>query len=165
MKITKVQKINNGYKVTAEGEEYSISYLPTTYLYKETKKYIDDGGIIEPEFSFKKLQNTKINQINQFCETAIVSGFKSSALGIEHTYKSDRDDQINLMGLVTTGLDDVCKCSDGEIWEWKPHTSTQLKEVFDNGIAYKKQMLIKANTYKNQVLSATTVEEINKIVW
>jgi len=126
--------------------------------------------VIKDFRTLKELKASKLSSINTSCEAVIVSGFTSSALGSEHIYQSDRDDQINLMGLVTTGKDDLLKCGvddgDGNItWEWKQHTVTQLKAVFDDGAAFKMLQLIKANTLKVQISSATTVEEVNEIVW
>jgi len=52
MKIIKVQKQTQGYKVTTEDKkEYSIPYIECTFLYKETKAFIDNGGVIEDEFT------------------------------------------------------------------------------------------------------------------
>lgn len=52
MKIIRVKQLKQGYKVTTEdNKEYSIPYIKGTFLYKETKAYIDGGGVIEPEFT------------------------------------------------------------------------------------------------------------------
>lgn len=52
MVITKVKNRQDGFKVFLDdGREYDIPYLPTTFLYKETKLYIDNGGAIEPEIT------------------------------------------------------------------------------------------------------------------
>ncbi len=133
-------------------------------------------SITETEFkaltapSLDELKTSKLSHINTSCEAAIVGGFTSSALGSVHIYQSDRDDQINLMGLVTAGADDLLKCGvddgNGNItWDWKQHTTAQLKAVFDDGALFKKQQLIKANTLKAQVSAATTAEELDGIVW
>ena len=115
--------------------------------------------------SLKEMKTSKLTSLNTFCEAAIVGGFTSSALGSEHTYQSDRDDQVNLMGLVTAGNDDVLKCFDGYTWNWKQHTVSQLKKVFNDGAAFKKEQLIKANTLKAQIEAASANEELDGIVW
>ena len=60
----------------------------------------------------EKIKASKLQQINQTCEQVIISGFKSQALGNTHFYQSDRDDQINLTGLVTAGVDSFLKCGE-----------------------------------------------------
>ncbi|PLY08407.1 MAG: hypothetical protein C0625_02130 [Arcobacter sp.] len=165
---------NRGQKVySAETKaEETVNYLSeikdgfTLLVPGEFDKW--NGSAWEADINL--IKSTKLSTINTSCETAIVSGFASSALGIEHFYQSDRDDQINLMGLVTAGSDDLLKCglkNDDETitWEWKPHTKEQLKAVFDDGAAYKKEQLIKSATLKAQISAATTVEELDLIVW
>ncbi len=117
--------------------------------------------------SFEELKNIKIQEINQACKKAIISGFKSLAKEIEYKYESDEVDQLNLIGAVTTGVRQNIKCSsdNGVTWQWIDHLSSEVKDVFDDGVNHKNEMLIKASTLKNQVLTVPTVEEINKIVW
>lgn len=52
MEVIKVQEQKQSYKVTTENkQEYVIPYIKGTFLYKETKEYLDSGGMIEPEFT------------------------------------------------------------------------------------------------------------------
>ena len=73
MKVTKVQQQKQGYKVTTEDKkEHSIPYIKDTFLYKETKAFIDDNGVVEPEFTQEEIQRqelqTKINEAKQYLE-------------------------------------------------------------------------------------------------
>lgn len=34
-----------------DGQEFSIPFLPTTFMYKEVKEFIDNGGVIEDELT------------------------------------------------------------------------------------------------------------------
>lgn len=120
---------------------------------------------------------SKISLINTSCETAIISGFKSSSLQAEYLYQSDRDDQLNLMGLAANGIDNFLKCGLATIvlensiekevitWDYKLHTIAQLKQVLGDGAKYKLDLLTKANTLKIQVQNATTVNELDGINW
>lgn len=141
------------------------------FIYLDDKTKVSVEIISEAESLFlQKNKDNKTIKINADCETTIISHFSSNALGSFHYYQSDRDDQINLMGLVTTGVDDLLKCgfkNDDEsiTWEWKPHTKEQLKNVFDDGSAYKKEQLLRAANLKNQVSTAETIEEILSIAW
>lgn len=140
-------------------------------IYKKEDLLITNQTIsLKNNVVLEKEKKKKLLNINTLCEAAIVGGFTSSALGSVHVYQSDRDDQINLIGLVTAGADDLLKCGvddgNGNItWDWKQHTAAQLKAVFDDGALFKKQQLIKANTLKAQVAAATTAEELDGIVW
>ena len=72
MKVIKVQKQKQGYFVTTEDKkEYSIPYIKGTFLYKETKAFIDGGGTIEPEFTEKELQDQEAFKQKQQKEKAL----------------------------------------------------------------------------------------------
>lgn len=103
--------------------------------------------------------------LSQSCEADIISGFTSNALGTAHTYQSDRDDQLNLIGMVSASMDDYFKCFDGTVWDYKLHTALQFKQVLIDGKNTKLTALQKFNTLKEQVLSATTKTVIDLIVW
>lgn len=170
----KIHKTTPTPNVEVSDEVWQEAINKNANAYDEATKTF----VIKDFRTLDELKTSKLSSINTLCEAAIVGGFTSSALGSEHVYQSDRDDQINLMGLVTAGADDLLKCGvvttvieeDGtEIetitWEWKQHTAAQLKAVFDDGALFKKQQLIKANTLKAQVAAATTAEELDGIVW
>jgi len=117
-----------------------------------------------------ELKASKTNEINSACEKAITSGFPSSALGTPHTYQSEQTDQLNLIGVVTAGQDDYFKCgvedtSGNVTWNYEMHTIAQLQQVLVDGKVHKQALLQKAGTLKAQVTSATTVAEVEAIVW
>lgn len=152
---------------TESKEESSIDYLgsikegftllvPAPFDIWSVNEWIPDLDAIKDE---------KLRDINDSCEAEIISGFPSSALGSEFLYQSDRDDQINLMGLVTSGADDLLKCDDGSLVDWRAHTIAQLTQVFEDGASFKKAALIKAQTLKNQVEGATDVASVEAVTW
>jgi len=113
---------------------------------------------------------TKTSEINSACAKAITSGFTSSALGTQHTYQSEQTDQLNLIGVVAAGTDDYFKCgvadTNGNItWNYELHTIAQLQQVLVDGKTHKQDLLQKANTLKTQVANATTVKDVEAIVW
>jgi len=117
-----------------------------------------------------EVQSSKISEINTLCGKAITSGFTSSALGSAHTYQSEQTDQINLMGVVLAGQDSLFKCGVKDdkgniIWSYKQHTIAQLQQVLADGKVHKQGLLQKANTLKVQVTGATTVKDVESIVW
>jgi len=102
--------------------------------------------------------------ITAAAEAAIVSGFTSNALGTAHTYQSDRDDQLNLVGMVVGGTDDYFKCTDENgVSGYKLHTIEQFKQVLTDGKIVKLAILQHAGVLKEQVVEAETVEQVNAI--
>lgn len=136
-------------------------------------KVLEDALIIENAKIFK------IKELNDLCESNIVAGFTSTALGTEHTYQSDRDDQINLMGMVIDNIDSVFKCLDnlaGNTWAYRVHTAAQLAAVLSDGKAMKltylqtfndQQVQVQAIDYTDTVTYETlqdAIDAINAIV-
>jgi len=131
--------------------------------------YLEDGT---PDLvkELKELKKIAKQDINSACAKAITSGFTSSALGTQHTYQSEQIDQLNLIGVVTAGQDDYFKCgvedADGNVtWNYEKHTIAQLQQVLQDGKVHKQGLLQKANTLKTQVANATTVKDVEAIVW
>lgn len=150
------------FNIPTQKERYQYSDLLIEWL-KEKANQIE-AFKTEKEL-LKEAKQNKLNEINTACEESIVSGFTSSTLGSTHTYQSDRDDQSNLLGLNLANKDTLLKCNDGNTWGYKPHTASQIKDVFDAGVTHKETNLLKAHQLKLQVQSATTVEEIEGINW
>jgi hypothetical protein len=125
---------------------------------------------LERPFILSEAQQTKLNELTNLCEITITSGFSSAALGSTHTYQSERDDQLNLSGVASSGSDWPFKCSpdDGQTWEYKQHTAVQLKQVVDDGIQHKLTQLTKLQNLKqlvNDLPSESTQEDIDQITW
>lgn len=167
--ITKVKKQGNGFTVTRGEQVLSIPEGYSGWLLDELNTWLENNEP-EEEFTLDYNKASLTASINNSCETQIVSGFKSSALGVEHLYQSDRDDQINLMGLVTDDKDDFLKCGlkqeDGSVvWAYVTHTAQQLREVFSDGKEYKTSLLQKANQLKIDIVDAISDEELELIEW
>ena len=109
----------------------------------------------------------QLAQINKDCESAIVSGFESAALGAAYHYQSDRDDQTNLLGLVAADEDLPLKClaADATDWSYLLHTAAQLKQVLHDGANHKLQLLQRCNDIKIRIKNAQTLEAITAEVW
>lgn len=115
----------------------------------------------------------KRRELNANCDAAITAGFTSSALGTPHTYPSSEEDQLNLLGLVTAGVDHWFDADDGTGEAQKLHTAAQLQQVFSDGLTYKGTVLQQCKTLKAQAQAvadgAGTIEEklaaIEAIVW
>ncbi|ASV10745.1 DUF4376 domain-containing protein [Leptospira santarosai] len=98
-----------------------------------------DGWIVD----LIQKKDSLIKQINSICESKITAGFASTALGALHFYSSDRDDQLNLVGLVSLNASVLYKCTDKNgIKEYRNHTADQIKQVLNDG-AIRKTLLLK----------------------
>ncbi|EMO13567.1 hypothetical protein LEP1GSC165_1498 [Leptospira santarosai str. CBC523] len=103
-------------------------------VYTETDGWIAD--VIQKRDSLIKL-------VNSICESKITSGFASTALGASYFYSSDRDDQLNLVGLVSLNAPVLYKCTDENgVKEYRNHTANQIKQVLNDG-AIRKTLLLK----------------------
>ena len=164
---------------TIDKTESKIDYLGVIkdgFTLNQPKEF-DKWNSTTWEADIDSIKTSKLSSINITCKKAIISGFKSSSLQDEYLYQSDRDDQLNLMGLVANGIDNFLKCGLATIilentiekevitWDYKLHTIAQLKQVLGDGAKYKLDLLTKANNLKNQVQNATTVNELDGINW
>ncbi|MBM9578995.1 hypothetical protein JWG45_17755, partial [Leptospira sp. 201903070] len=112
----------------------------------------------------EKKKDSICNLVNSICETKIVSGFSSSALGSPHFYGSDRDDQLNLVGSVSLNSSVPYKCTDSNnVKEYIVHSAQQIKQVLSDGAIRKTFLLQKGSDLKSAIQSAATVEEIDQI--
>ncbi|WP_018929241.1 hypothetical protein [Pseudomonas umsongensis] len=104
------------------------------------------------------LHAAKTADINGQCEGAITTGFWSSALGARHLYSSQLDDQLNLMGVIVSGLDSPYACRDEQgVKAFRPHTQAQVRRVWDEFTLFKLQLLQRANNLKQQLDLALAV--------
>ncbi|MEN4053776.1 hypothetical protein [Sulfurimonas sp. NWX79] len=169
--INTVKIKENGYLINDE------MYVPndsSNRHYQEVQEWLKTNTP-EPEFSIEELKLQKISEINSSCSKQIVSGFTSTALDTAtpttYHYQSEQIDQLNLIGLVSGGVDDVLKCSKDDssgnptTWNYELHTIAQLTQVLNDGKAYKINLLTKAADLKAQVEAVATQAELDAIVW
>ncbi|MDI7224049.1 hypothetical protein [Leptospira santarosai] len=124
-------------------------------VYTETKGWIID--VVQKKDSLIRL-------VNSICEQKIVSGFASTALGESYFYSSDRDDQLNLVGLVSLNSSVSYKCTDQNgIKEYRNHTANQIKQVLSDGAIRKTLLLQNVARLKTLLQSANTIEEFDRI--
>lgn len=113
-------------------------------------------------------QTAKFSELNSKCNQTILSGFSSTALGVSHNYDFDMEAQMNFSGMMNAVNGSMAPAS----ITWKTtdagnlaHTQAQFKQLYADGMNFKNNQIAKYWTLKSQVLAATTVAQVNAIVW
>lgn len=112
--------------------------------------WVDDTTAI-----LAKLYQEKLTEITSGCAQYIEGGFSSSALGEPYRYSSKLEDQVNLSGLMFSGLDSAYPCTDAEgIQQYREHTSVQLQQVNKDLVIFKQAALQLADKLKRDLAQA-----------
>lgn len=97
-------------------------------------------------------------------EQHITAGYTSAALGTTHTYPSNRDYQLNIIGAKQAGVDLTFLCADDAgVWLRRPHTSTQIAQVFADGVARKSALLDAMDQIIAEIEAASDQEALDAI--
>jgi len=128
------------------------------------------GSVTQADMDAAMLQGIKVAKIiemSQACEAAIVNGFVSSALGVPKVYDSDRDSQMNLIGVAAMNSDYYYSVRDPDsmVKTYELHTAAQIKQVLADGAAIKLGHMSLFNDLRNQIYAMTTIEEVNAVTW
>ncbi|MDI7224669.1 hypothetical protein [Leptospira santarosai] len=111
-----------------------------------------------------KKKDSLIKLVNSICEKKITAGFSSDALGAPYFYVSDRDDQLNLVDLVSLNASVLYKCTDKNgIKEYRNHTVDQIKQVLNDGVIRKTFLLQKCASLKAAIQAANAIKDLDKI--
>lgn len=132
------------------------------------------GQIAQPVKTFSELQAEKSAEISAACRLQIVSGYKSSALGEEHSYPSNPTDQLNMIASVTDANNPANPpdwatpfwCADLlGLWDYRMHSATQIRQAGADGKAQIIACQQKNAQLQAQIYAATTIAELDAIVW
>lgn len=116
----------------------------------------------------------QLAQITSASQSAQTAGFVSSALGSPHTYPSGIADQANLTAVITgsmipgqpSGTTYLFWCKDGAGLEnFVAHTAAQIQQVGLDALAAIMAGKSKQLTLSAQIQAATTIAEVQAIVW
>ena len=109
----------------------------------------------------------KIAELSAACEQDIESGFQSSALGGSKWYDSKREDQLNLVGACAANEDDVfpCRTVQGAPRAEYFHTAAELSQVLRDGKIVKQNRLRTFSAKRALVETASTLAELNAVIW
>lgn len=155
--LTGVGPIPHGYTIRPPGPDQ---------VWKNYR-WIDDLNA-----QLAKLYTLKMEAVNAGCAVAIVSGFTADALGKPYRYESTLEDQINLTGMVLSGLAAPWPCFDmtEEAPEktFREHTAEQLVQVSVRLVQFKQSAVQLADTLKkslNQALADKNLKAMKAIEW
>jgi hypothetical protein len=156
-KTVKSKLLSNGYDGLTVFEKNDLAIMIST----ESGMILNE---ITPDYILQYHKNIKKAALSQQCDDIISAGFTASN---GHTYRTNRDDQINMIGQ----KDDL---ADGSITvvPWKTedagyidHTREEWLGIYGEAFAYKKQQLLHYNTLKKAVTDALTHPDIIAVTW
>ena len=113
--------------------------------------------------------SAQLEAVNKVCLQEITGGFWSAALGEQHFYGTQVEDQLNLTGLILRGFGGGYACRDQSgVSDLREHTHEQLLQVSNEFTEFKLQRLVRANDLK-QILAAARagkdLDAINAVAW
>ena len=157
--------INNGFQ----------SYYATLWrcLLVDDDFIVQRGDVLDANLILEQVKKEKIKDLDRKCEETILSGFTipddttyTNLIG--NHYGFDLYDQLNF-NMQMTYLSEI---SATEPIYWKtenkgvlPHTIDEFKEVCRYAERHKRGNIEKYWSLKEQVLNATSIEEIEAINW
>ena len=103
----------------------------------------------------------KLEMINSRCTRFIESGFSADALGQPYRYDSKLEDQLNLTGVILSGLDAPYFCYDSNNHKtYREHTAEQLHAVGLHLLSHKQSALLHADDLKRALAKTLTERDI-----
>jgi hypothetical protein len=158
-----VYSITTGQPLTINGMEpipagYTTAKPGPDQVWKNGA-WVDDTAAI-----LAKLHQEKTVEISNGCAQYIESGFDSAALGDLHRYSSSLEDQVNLTGLVFSGLDSAYPCAGADgVRQFLAHTRDQLLQVNKDLVVFKQAALQHADQLKRDAAKALQDKKIKAL--
>lgn len=122
-----------------------------------------EGSFTEDEL--EDIRDSKISELNDLCEGKIVKGFLASN---GHWYRTNRDDQTNMIGQKDELTADPSILT--ILWKTEDagyviHTREEWLQIYKEAFQHKKTQLFKYDAYKNEVRTLTEPTEIKNFKW
>jgi len=119
-----------------------------------------------PPPTLAELKADKVAALSAACKAAIVAGFPSAALGEVHTYDSDMESQINLVGAAALAGPVAYTCTDGAgVKASRAHTAAEIAQVLADGAALKIGYLARFRDMRAQAMAAPDAAALDLIAW
>lgn len=130
----------------------------------EAGQWVDDIPAI-----ILKLHAEKMNEVNEGCQQSIMNNFWSEALGMPYRYASTLEYQVNLIGMVLSGVGCDYPCYDITADKaFRSHTASQLRQVSDEMAGFKQACLLQVHVLKRateEAMKAKDVKALQAIIW
>lgn len=147
---------------------------PTNHDWRDYQAWLAAGNEPLPP-DIGQAKTGAVGLLAAACGTQAVGGFSSSALGAPYLYPSAQTDQDNLAASVLASLlpagqapgwttPFMC-CDSKGVWARRPHMAAQIQQVGLDGKAFVLGCLTKLDTLRAQIGAATTVDQVDAIVW
>lgn len=144
--LTGVGPIPNGYTVLR----------PQPGQVWKDGRWVDDLDAV-----LARLYAQKLEMINNACARVIGSGFTSQVLDKPLRYDSAMEDQLNLTGLILSGMDAPYPCyADDEQKRYRNHTADQLHAVGMDLLKHKQTALQTADHIKRELAKTLTLRDL-----
>jgi hypothetical protein len=120
---------------------------------------------VNEQFVLNHHKSLKIEMFKELCESEIEKGFTATN---GHFYRTNRDDQINMIGqkdllnTITTIEAIMWKTEDAGYVE---HTKSEWLDIYTQAFMHKQEMLFKYNELKRKISEATTHTEVMSMTW
>lgn len=163
------------YKVREDGTfDYADSLvveptnIPEGYAEDTTTDYVKSDGTrpTEPEL-LEQSKSSKLAELNGHYVADLTGGFITTATGEEITFKYTEIDQLNFTkrtNAIALGTSDPSFYF-GTVNGVKEFTTEQWKVVAKDAENHEMSVYAKLDQKRNQVQAATTISEVEAVVW
>jgi len=116
-------------------------------------------------------QAAQIALVNKGCQTTILGGFTSSALGSARTYPSTDTDQRNLLSASIASMGQPAGwttslwCAAGSVWSFAAHTAEQVRQINEDWLAFRVAAQQRYADLQAKIGAASNVEEVLAVSW
>jgi hypothetical protein len=120
---------------------------------------------VNEEYILNHHKTLKIEMFKEICETDIEKGFTATN---GHFYRTNRDDQINMIG--QKDLLNSMPTIESVMWKTEDagyieHTKAEWLDIYTQAFMHKQETLFKYDSLKKNIMLATTHAEIMSMTW
>lgn len=138
---------------------------PNNREWQEYTNWLSQGNKLEP-LPLSTYKDTQKALVGSSCKTAIVGGFTSNATGNVLTYPSDTVTQMNITMMATSGSGGAIWCKNSaNNWSFLQHTAANVLQVQKDMNTFIQTQQTKYSQLLTQIDAATTIEQIQSIIW
>lgn len=125
------------------------------------------GMLIDRGYDLETAKGMAIVELDVWYGGAVLDVFECDVLGTTHRYYCSESDQLRMLNGKVSNVSMALICgqviqgSDSDpVYDWKEHTSTECGKVHTAYVSFSKDAAAKYGNWKQQINSATTVEQV-----